>query len=60
MGWASGSGLAAELWHIVREHIPDANRKDVARRIIKAFEGHDCDTMGEADVLMADSKRRAR
>ena len=54
MGWASGSEIAAQVWDNVREFIPVAKRKDVARRVVKTFEAYDCDTMDEAEQLIED------
>lgn len=58
MGWSSGSDLAEQLWSIVSEHIPVDKRKAVAKRIIRAFENHDCDTMHEAEDLWIASGRK--
>jgi hypothetical protein len=52
MGWASGSELAEKVWNAVKKHIPKEHRKEVAGRIVDAFEAEDCDTMYEADELM--------
>lgn len=43
MGWAAGSGLADEVWGIVREFVPPHKRKAIAREIIEIFEGEDAD-----------------
>lgn len=55
MGWASGSVLADEIWSIVRPLIPTRKRKEVAASIVGLFEDHDCDTLYEAELLVADS-----
>ncbi len=56
MGWASGSELAEDVWTTVRKYIPETKRKSIATRIVRIFEGHDCDTLHEAEKLMADAK----
>jgi hypothetical protein len=60
MGWAGGSGLAADIWDTVREYIPEEARKKVARKIVDLFENEDCDTMPEAELLWKDSRKRLR
>jgi len=55
MGWGSGARLADELWSAIREDIPPVGRQRVALKIIDHFEGNDCDTMDEAETLMADA-----
>ena len=55
MGWASGSEIASKLWNMVREHIPDSDRKKVAKKFIRVFQRYDCDTMREAIVLWKDA-----
>jgi hypothetical protein len=56
MGWASGSGIAREVYDLVRPFIPETERKAVAKKIIKIFESEDCDTMDECEVLMEDAE----
>lgn len=51
MGWASGSGLAQEVWDSVKAYIPKRKKAEVAREIIAAFEQEDADTMQEAEEL---------
>lgn len=51
MGWASGSELAEQIWDIVKHHITDNDKQNVARGICDAFEDFDCDTIIEADDL---------
>ena len=56
MGWCSGSAeLAQNVWELVREFIPAAERKRVAKNFIECFEDFDCDTMQEAEQLYADA-----
>ena len=55
MGWANGSTLANQMWMIVRPHIDPYSRQDVAKEIIEAFEGMDCDTMDECEQLQIDA-----
>lgn len=55
MGWASGSGLAAETWELVREYIPEDKRKEVASKFIDEFEDMDCDTIYECEQLVEDA-----
>ena len=51
MGWASGSQLAYEIWDLVKDEIPEDKKQKIASGIIKAFEGMDCDTLGECEEL---------
>lgn len=55
MGWASGSSLAADIWSLVRRHIPKEKRPRVAKNLIDLFESEDCDTMEEAEQLCRDA-----
>jgi hypothetical protein len=55
MGWASGSQLAEDVWSVVRPLISPKKRKKAAASIIELFEGHDCDTLYEAELLVKDS-----
>ena len=55
MGWASRSELAEEIWDVVRSLIPVETRRKVARLIVRAFEDRDCDTLDEAETLIADA-----
>lgn len=55
MGWCSGSELAQNVWELVREFIPAAERKRVAKNFIECFEDFDCDTMQEAEQLYTDA-----
>lgn len=47
MGWASGSGIAEDVWEAVKKYIPKEDLKKVAGRLIDIFEAEDCDTMQE-------------
>ncbi len=58
MGWASGSELAEDVWTAVRKHVPEDKRKSLATRIVRLFEGHDCDTLNEVQTLMEDANLR--
>lgn len=51
MGWASGSRLAGEIWDLVKDEIPESDRRSIALGIIKAFEDMDCDTIDECEEL---------
>jgi len=51
MGWASGSELAANVWDTVKDYIPEGSKYDVAKSLLRAFRGFDCDTLDEADEL---------
>lgn len=51
MGWAGGSGIAANVWSSVEKYIPANQKKRVAKRIIDIFENEDCDTIDEAEEL---------
>lgn len=47
MGWASGQRLMQELITALKlADVPAAKRRLVYVQMIKAFEGHDCDTLG--------------
>ena len=56
MGWSRGSELAEQVWGLVRDKLPLSQRTMIAQHFIEKFEDHDCDTMNEANQLMADSK----
>lgn len=43
MGWASGSGLAEDVWDIVRPYVPKGDRTEVALKIFRLFESRDAD-----------------
>lgn len=49
MGWASGSRLCEEVARIVMPKIKKADREKVAKKLIAAFQSHDCDTLDEVD-----------
>lgn len=53
MGWAGGSRLADELWDTVKKILTKGQRRDVARQWIDIFEGEDCDTMDETELIDA-------
>ena len=55
MGWGSGSMLAEGLWDDLRPLLPPETRQAAALVIIDHFEHHDCDTLDEAQRLMADA-----
>lgn len=55
MGWAGGSGIASDVWDLVRKYVPDNQRKTVALKLIDVFEDNDCDTMNECERLMKDA-----
>lgn len=56
MGWGSGGEFAANIWDVVRPHIPIQKRKEVSGKIIDLFERMDCDTLQEAEELMNDAE----
>jgi hypothetical protein len=56
MGWASGSELAEDVWEAVRPYVVEEHRRDLAREIMSLFEDHDCDTLYECDLLVADAE----
>lgn len=60
MGWAGGSQIAGDVWKLVRFYIPRKERERIANQIVDIFEQHDCDTMDEAEQLMADAGRDSR
>lgn len=47
MGWSSGGDIADSVWDIVNKYIPDSEKARVALKLIKVFEGYDCDVMQE-------------
>jgi hypothetical protein len=49
VGWSSGSALFAEVWDIVKTHIPENKRIKVCEYLIDEFEKYDCDTIGECE-----------
>lgn len=55
MGWCGGAAIANDVWAMVREYIPVARRREIARKIIDRFEDEDADTMDEAEQLMKDA-----
>ena len=58
MGWASGSGLAEDLWTRMRKFIPNGDpRRMAAREFIELFKAEDCDTIDEAECLCKDAGR---
>ena len=51
MGWSSGTGLACEVYDIVRKHIPEKNRKKIATKIYDLFCDNDADDWdGTSDI----------
>lgn len=58
MGWASGSGVAESLWELLRPYVAEVNRKKVANKVIAVFEGNDCDTIDECQLLCRDAGRK--
>jgi hypothetical protein len=48
MGWSGGSGLFRELIDVVNLEVKNPLiRKKIYEKMIKAFEGYDCDTLQE-------------
>ena len=43
MGWATGSGIAEELWRKFKEYIPAEYYKELSRDILETFESYDAD-----------------
>ena len=54
MGWCKGSDLANGIWDEVRHHIPEGERRGVARKLVALLEDMDWDTQDESPLLMAD------
>ena len=48
MGWSGGSDLMQETIEILKEHVEEDARVAIYKRLIKAFENHDWDTIDEA------------
>ena len=57
MGWARGSGIAEEIWGIVREFIPVRKRELVANDIIEVFEDEDADDWDGTSLIEEDAGR---
>ncbi len=55
MGWASGSGLACEVWDVVRDHIAPEKRQECAARILAMFRAEDADDFSYEDQLLVDA-----
>lgn len=53
MGWSGGGQLAAGVWEAVRYKMPKVVQQDAARLIVQLFEDEDCDTVYEAEDLVA-------
>lgn len=49
MGWAGGSRLFNRVWGIVRVHVPEEQREEVASKVIGEFVKDDWDTLDEID-----------
>jgi hypothetical protein len=43
MGWATGSGVAEQLWVKIRPYIKEEDYKDIANIIVSTFEEYDAD-----------------
>src|SRR5438105_1569872 len=60
MGWAGGSVLCEDLIGILVAEVPDAGvRLRVCRKVIDAFEGNDCDTLGDCQGWTGPSTGRS-
>ena len=55
MGWASGSGLACEVYGLVRNYIPEKKRKQVATKIFDLFTDMDADDWNGDSTLEKDA-----
>lgn len=55
MGWSSGSGLAEEVYDMVREFIPEERRPEVAGRIYDLFSNMDADDWDPTSDLLLDA-----
>ena len=56
MGWASGSGLACEVYDLVRGYVPEEKRQEVAKGIFDLFREHDADDWDGSSELEIDGK----
>lgn len=54
MGWASGSGLAEEIWDKVRRYVPKEERSRMAEEIYDLFVAQDADDWCDDDQLIKD------
>lgn len=55
MGWASGSGLAEEVWDLVRKHVPVRHRKRCALKVYHMFCEQDADDWDVTGDLLSDA-----
>ena len=55
MGWAAGSVIANDVWQIVRNYIPEHERKDVAEKIIRIFKDEDADDWSSDQLIYEDA-----
>jgi hypothetical protein len=51
MGWASGSGVAENVWELFEELIPEGLKSKFALELTDLFESYDCDTMDETSFV---------
>ena len=51
MGFASGSGIAQDIWDGAKNLIPKENKALFAKVLIDVLEDYDCDTMEECDFV---------
>lgn len=56
MGWASGSYLAQDVWNLVRPHIPQEKRKQLAAKIYDMFCDEDADDWDLSSPLCVDAE----
>jgi len=47
MGWAIGSEILYAVLNSVDQYVPEHNKKQVYRKLIKIFQANDCETIDE-------------
>ena len=56
MGWCTGSYIANDVWNLVRDYIPESERKVKAEAIIELFSNYDADCWEEGMNICRDSE----
>ena len=47
MGWASATPIVRKVWEAVREYIPEDERVEAVKKVMRPFLNHDWDTEEE-------------
>ena len=56
MGWSGGTGLAEDVWDLVRKYIPEEERQKIAKKIYDMFCDMDADGWEGTEQLWKDKK----